>query len=71
MLPLAMGVKLVERTYWLRRQQEALAMAQSSSSAEGRIVHAELARRYGVEAGAMPVPCAPEGATARLQGSSE
>lgn len=50
----------MNRTYWIRRQREAILLAKDSSDLEGCIVHTELARRYGDKAGDAQEPQAPE-----------
>jgi hypothetical protein len=40
----------VERTYWLRRKSEENEMARCAASTEARLVHQELATRYGAKA---------------------
>jgi hypothetical protein len=60
----------MDRIYWLDRQRQALGMAHASSNPEGWIAHIELARRFGIEAGAgrrirsePKVPAPPEAGT--------
>jgi hypothetical protein len=40
----------VEAIYWLTRQQEEVEMASGAASTEARLVHHELANRYGDKA---------------------
>ena len=41
---------VLERGYWLRRTREELAMAWSSTNAEAKLIHFDLAGRYSVRA---------------------
>jgi hypothetical protein len=47
-------MKLMEKTYWIGRQAAAGAMARGASSAKARLIHYELAGRYGVKAASLP-----------------
>ena len=38
------------QTYWLKRQQSALDMAQTADAAQARLVHYELAGHYSIRA---------------------
>jgi hypothetical protein len=40
----------MEKKFWLDRQRESVEMAHNATCAEARLVHFELAGRYGVEA---------------------
>ena len=40
----------MEQGYWLRRKGEALAQASNATCVEARIIHSDLAGRYGVKA---------------------
>ena len=40
----------MENTYWLNRQRASLKLAQNAAGAEARLVHYELAGRYGLKA---------------------
>jgi len=44
----------MEKTYWLRRQQAAVAMARAASTAESRLIHYEMAGRYSLRAASAP-----------------
>lgn len=56
----------MEKTYWLRRQRAASAMALAATSAESRLIHYELAGRYSIRAAHSPAcACAAARATAR------
>jgi hypothetical protein len=44
----------MDKTYWIGRQAAAAAMAKGASSAEIRLIHYELAGRYGVMAASCP-----------------
>lgn len=37
----------MEKQFWLRRQSESVEMAASATSAEARLIHLDLAGRYG------------------------
>ena len=50
----------MEKSYWLRREHQALAAAAQASAAEIRLIHLELARRHGLAAAAV------QGAEARI-----
>lgn len=40
----------MEHKFWLDRQREAVALAHGATSSEARLIHLELAGRYGIEA---------------------
>ena len=40
----------MDRKYWLARKRAAIAMARSAISAEARLIHYDLAGRYGIRA---------------------
>ena len=40
----------MERSYWLSRESEEMDMARRAASPEARLVHQELATRYGAKA---------------------
>jgi hypothetical protein len=40
----------MEKTYWLRRQHAAVAMARAASTAESRLIHYDMAGRYSLRA---------------------
>ena len=40
----------MEKAYWLQRQQDSGDRARSSTSAQARLIHLDLAGRYGIEA---------------------
>jgi hypothetical protein len=40
----------VEKAHWLARKRTSLKLAKSATSAEARLVHFELAGRYGIKA---------------------
>ena len=40
----------MERSYWLSRESEEMEMVRGASSPEARLVHQELATRYGAKA---------------------
>lgn len=40
----------MEKAYWLGRKRASLKMAQSAAGAEARLVHYDLAGRYGLKA---------------------
>ena len=40
----------MEKRYWLGRKRESLKAAQNSRSAEARLIHYDLAGRYGLKA---------------------
>ena len=40
----------MEKKYWLRRKQAAVAMARNATSAEARLIHFDLAGRYSIKA---------------------
>ena len=40
----------MEKTYWLRRQHAAVAMARAATTAESRLIHYDLAGRYSLRA---------------------
>ena len=40
----------MEKTYWLSRQSASLELAQSAAGSQARLVHYDLAGRYGVKA---------------------
>ncbi|HEY0627086.1 MAG TPA: hypothetical protein VGD10_10175 [Allosphingosinicella sp.] len=42
----------MDKTFWLKRQQESADMARNATSAAARLVHLELAGRYSIEAAA-------------------
>ena len=46
----------MEHDYWLRRRRASAANARSTTSAEARLVHLDLAGRYSVTAAASAVP---------------
>lgn len=41
---------VVEQAYWLRRQREELALAGTTTCAEAKLIHLDLAGRYSVKA---------------------
>lgn len=49
----------MEKTYWLRRQHAAVAMARAASTAESRLIHYDLAGRYSLRAAAVPARIIP------------
>jgi hypothetical protein len=53
----------MEKTYWLRRQRAASAMARAAATSESRLIHYELAGRYSIRAASSLVW--PDLATAR------
>lgn len=52
-----MGMK-----YWAGRQQSALTMAQDAATAATRLIHFDLAGRYGVKAASFPAAAIPPAA---------
>ena len=44
----------MEKTYWLRRQRAASAMARAAATAESRLIHYEMAGRYSLRAAHAP-----------------
>ncbi len=40
----------MEKTYWLSRKRASLAMAKNAVSSEARLIHYDLAGRYGLNA---------------------
>ncbi|HYD13020.1 MAG TPA: hypothetical protein VEC11_09245 [Allosphingosinicella sp.] len=40
----------MEKTYWLRRQRAAVTAARLAKTAESRLIHYDLAGRYGLRA---------------------
>lgn len=40
----------MEKTYWIRRQRDALTMARDAATSEARLTHYELAGRYSIRA---------------------
>ena len=40
----------MEKTYWIRRQRDALTMARAAATSEARLTHYELAGRYSIRA---------------------
>lgn len=40
----------MEMTYWIGRQSAAMAMARGAAGAEARLIHYEMAGRYGLKA---------------------
>ena len=40
----------MEKAYWLSRKRASLKLAQTATSSEARLVHYDLAGRYGVKA---------------------
>ncbi len=46
----------MEKKYWLHRSSAAGAMARSSTEAEARLIHYDLAGRYSVKAAACDQP---------------
>ena len=40
----------MEQEYWLGRTREAKVMARQAASAEGRLIHLDLAGRYSIQA---------------------
>ena len=43
----------MERAYWLSRKRASLKMAQNAAGSESRLIHYDLAGRYGLKAGAV------------------
>ena len=41
----------MEKAYWLSRKRASLKMAQNAAGAESRLIHYDLAGRYGLKAG--------------------
>jgi len=41
----------VEKAYWLSRKRASLKMAQNAGGSESRLIHYDLAGRYGLKAG--------------------
>ncbi len=41
---------VVEKAYWLRRQREELALADTTTCVEAKLIHLDLAGRYSVKA---------------------
>jgi hypothetical protein len=48
---LACRRRSVEKTYWLSRKRASLKMAQNAAGSESRLIHYDLAGRYGLKAG--------------------
>ena len=47
----------MENRYWIGRQRSAMAMARTAATAEARLIHYDLAGRYGIEAAqSLPPP---------------
>jgi len=44
----------MERAHWLSRKRTSIAMAEKAVSSEARLIHYELAGRYGVKAANAP-----------------
>ncbi len=49
----------MEKTYWLRRQHAAVAMARAATTAESRLIHYDLAGRYSLRAASPATGSAP------------
>ena len=50
MLSLAVEANIMEQAHWLSRKRASIAMAKKAVSATARLIHYELAGRYGVKA---------------------
>ncbi|MFL6843669.1 MAG: hypothetical protein ACJ8ER_02170 [Allosphingosinicella sp.] len=57
----------MDKTYWTGRQAAAGAMARGASSAEVRLIHYDLAGRYGVMAASCPPFMLPDPAPANRE----
>ena len=44
----------MEKTYWIGRKRDAMAMARGAATAESRLIHYELAGRYSIRAAQGP-----------------
>ena len=44
----------MEKTYWIGRKRDAMAMARGAATAESRLIHYELAGRYSIRAAHCP-----------------
>ncbi len=43
----------MEKAYWLSRKRASLKMAQNAAGSESRLIHYDLAGRYGLKAGSV------------------